>query len=161
VLIFTAYVAVRHRRYLIHYLLAAAPIAAIFLAYNFSIYHFPLSPYYRSHLDGFYPRYWSKLAVGLAGNLVSPSRGLFIFTPVFLFSAWSMIRGKWKTPLAPWLATLVLLHWLVVSSYIANWWAGHSYGSRFFTDLMPAFVLFLIPYFERWETFSRGFAFCS
>jgi hypothetical protein len=156
VLIFTAYVAVRHRKYLLRYLLAAAPIAVVFLAYSYSIYHYPLPPYYQSHLDGFLPRYWHKFAVGLMGNLVSPSRGLLVFTPVFLFSIWSMVRGQWKTPLAPWLAILAPLHWLAVSSYVSNWWAGHSYGPRFFTDLMPIFVLFLIPFFENWDDLSRG-----
>ncbi len=155
VLIFTAYVAVRYTRYLPAYLLAAAPIAAAWLSYTYSIFHTFFSPYYQTHLDGFYPRYWPKLAVGLAGNLVSPSRGLFLFTPVFLFALWSMIRGKWATPLSRWLFAIVILHWLVVSAYIANWWAGHSYGPRFFTDLTPIFVLFLIPYFQSWEGLAR------
>ncbi len=72
VIVFTAYVAVRHRRYLFRYLLAAAPVAAAFLAYNLSVYHWILSPYYQSSLVGFYPRYWPKLAVGLAGQLDQP-----------------------------------------------------------------------------------------
>jgi hypothetical protein len=154
VLVFTAYVAARFRKYLGFYLLAATPVAAEWLAYNHSIYHTLFSPYYQSHLDGVYPQYWAKWAVGLAGNLISPSRGLLFFTPIFLFAIWSMIRGKWKTPLARWLPVLVILHWLTVSSYIANWWAGHSYGPRFFTDLTPVFVLFLIPYFADWQRLS-------
>jgi hypothetical protein len=155
VVIISTYVAVRHRRYFPGYLLAAILVAAVWLGYNFSIYHAPFSPYYQTHLDGLYPQYWPKLAVGLAGNLISPSRGLFLFTPVFLFALWSMIRGKWATPLSRWLLALVILHWIIVSSYIANWWAGHSYGPRFFTDLTPIFVLFLIPYFKDWERLAR------
>jgi hypothetical protein len=156
VLVVTGYMAVNYRRYLVPYLLLAAPIAAAFFAYNYSVYHAPLSPYYRTPLDGFLPQNWGRFGEGLGANLISPSRGLFIYTPVFLFAIWSMLRGWWKTPLAPWLATLVLLHWLAVSSYVANWWGGHSYGPRFFTDLTPVLVLFLIPYFERWDGLSRG-----
>jgi hypothetical protein len=155
VLIFTAYVAVRHRARLPFYLLAAAPVAIALVAYNESVYHEILSPYYHTQLNGFFPRYWPLLGVGLAGNLVSPSRGLFIYTPVFLFAVWSMIRRKWRTPLTPWLTALVVLHWLAVSAYIANWWAGDSYGPRFFTDLTPIFILFLIPYFQEWQRLSR------
>ncbi len=103
VIVFTAYVAVRHRRYLGWYLLAAAPVAAAFVAYNFSIYHAILSPYYRSDLIGFLPRNWPRMAMALAGNLVSPSRGLLIFTPVFIFAIASMIKMRWRTPLSPWL----------------------------------------------------------
>jgi hypothetical protein len=155
VAVFTLYVAVRHRRYLGYYLLAAAPVAAAFIAYDFSVYHALFSPYYRSDLIGFYPQNWPKMAMALAGNLISPSRGLLIFTPVFLFAIVSMVRMKWRAPLAPWLAVLALAHWIVVSSYITNWWAGHSYGPRFFTDITPIFALFLIPWFEQWNGLSR------
>ncbi len=157
VLVFTAYVAVRHRNRLPRYLLAAAPIAVIFISYNFSVYHALLSPYYRLGLGGFLPRYWPLYGEALAGNLISPSRGLFIYTPVFLFAVWSMIRGEWKTPLAPWIAGLTLLHWLCVSALVGAWWAGHSYGPRFFTDLTPALALFLIPYFQGWDRHGRAF----
>ncbi len=155
VLVFTAYVAVRHRAYLPKYLLAATPIAAAFVAYNYTVYHAVLSPYYRTYSDGFLPHNWSKLVEALSGTLVSPGRGLFIFTPVFLFSIWSMVSGKWETPLSRWLAVLVLVHWLAVSSFVEFWWAGHSYGPRYFTDLTPVFVLFLIPYLEQWAGLSR------
>jgi len=153
--IFTAYVAVRHRKYLGWYLVAAAPVAAAFLAYDGSVYHALFSPYYRSDLAGFYPRNWPRMAMAMAGNLVSPSRGLLVFTPVFLFAIASAIRAKWKTPLAPWLAALAVAHWLVVSAYVSNWWAGQSYGPRFFTDITPIFVLFLIPYFAGWDAMGR------
>jgi len=155
VAVFTLYVAVRHRRYLGYYLLAAAPVAVTFVAYNFSVYHALFSPYYRSDLIGFYPQNWPRMAMALAGNLISPSRGLLIFTPVFIFAIVSMLRMKWKTQLSPWLAVLALAHWIVASAYVNNWWAGHSYGPRFFTDLTPIFVLFLIPWFDRWDGLSR------
>ncbi len=155
VIVFTAYVAARHRQYLLRYLLGALPIAAIFLWYNFSIYHWPLSPYYQNRLDGLLPENWPKMAVGLAGNLISPSRGLLVYTPVFLFSIWSMARGLWAVPLRRWLTGLTLVHWIAVSSYIASWWAGMCYGPRFFSDLTPVFVLFLIPYLARWESLTR------
>jgi hypothetical protein len=155
VVIFTAYVAVRHREQLLRYLLFAAPIAAAFLAYNFSVYHALLSPYYRSPLDGFYPANWSRLAEALAGNLVSPSRGLFLYTPVFLFSIWSMVRCMWQTALSGWLRALAAIHWIAVSSYVVCWWAGACYGPRFFTDLTPVCVLFLIPFLAQWERLNR------
>jgi hypothetical protein len=155
VIVFTAYVAMRYRKYLMLYLLLALPVAVAFLSYNYSIYHSLLSPYYHAHLDGFFPSNWPKLGVGLAGNLISPSRGLLVYTPVFVFSIWSMARGLWDVPLKKWLLGLALAHWIVVSSYIANWWAGMCYGPRFFSDLTPVFVLFLIPFLARWEQLSR------
>lgn len=149
VLVFTAYVAVRHRQQLLRYVLLAAPVALVFFAYNFSAYHVFLPPYYRSPLAVL--AYPGSFVEALAGNLVSPGRGLLVFTPVFVLSLWSMARGKWNTPLAPWLTMLVVLHWVTVSGYVPYWWAGHAYGPRFFTDLTPVLALFLIPYFAEWE----------
>ena len=154
--VFTAYVAVRHRRYLLRYLLAAAPVAAVFLAYNFYIYHALLSPYYRSPLGGLLPGNFPVLAEALAGNLISPSRGLLVYTPAFLFAIVAMWRREWKAPLAPWLAALVVLHWIAISAFTQTWWAGFCYGPRFFTDVTPIFALFLIPWLARWEKLGGG-----
>ena len=155
VAIFTIYVAVRHRACLVRYLLAALPIAVAFLAYNFSIYHSPFAPYYQNSLDGIYPSNWLKAAKGLAGNLVSPSRGLFVYTPVFLFSVWSMWKRMWQSALSNWLGSLAAMHAIAIGLYTYCWWAGHCYGPRFFTDLTPVFVLFLIPFFANWAQLSR------
>lgn len=157
VLVITLYVATRHRGMLLRYLLAAAPIVAIFLAYNLSVYRSLFSPYYRTSLMGFHHAYWHTYAEAMAANLVSPSRGLFVFTPVFLFAAWNMLRGAWRAPLAPWLAVWAVAHWLAVSAYVDAWWGGHSYGPRFFTDLTPVLALFLIPSFARWKECGRMF----
>jgi len=155
VIVFTGYVALRHRRYLLRYLLAAAPVAAIFVAYNWSIYHRILSPYYQTRLDGFSPGEWPVFVEALAANLFSPSRGLLIYTPVFAFSIYSMVRGSWRTPLTNWLGAMTAAHWIVISSFVRAWWAGHCYGPRYFTDLTPVLTLFLIPYLARWECLSR------
>jgi hypothetical protein len=151
VIVFTTYVAVRHRTYLVRYLLGAGVIAACFLTYNLSIYHGIFSPYYRYTLDGFYPANWGLWAKAFVGDLVSPGRGLLVYTPVFVFSIWSMCAGMWRGVLSQWLAVLVGLHALAVSSYIVNWWGGDCYGPRFFTDVTPILVLFLIPFLAKWE----------
>ena len=156
VIVFTAYVAVRHRARFGQYLLAAALPAIGFLTYTLFTYHGRLSPYYQSPLPGWQPANWGTMAEAMAGNLVSPGRGLFVYTPLFLLAVWSMIHGKWKTPLTPWLGALTLAHWFAVSAYTFYWWAGHSYGPRFFTDLTPVFALFLIPYLQNWERMARS-----
>ena len=55
VLVFTAYVAVRHRAQIWRYLAAAAPVAILFLGDTLSTYRGHLSPYYNSTLPGFLP----------------------------------------------------------------------------------------------------------
>jgi hypothetical protein len=152
VVVFTLYVAFRHRRQLPGYLLAAAPVAAVFFIGNWSIYHRLFSDYQTSMAVSM-PDF-SRGLEALAGNLISPARGLLIFTPVFLFSIVSLAKRSWTSPLAPWLAALLLVHFLVVSLCTTVWWAGHTYGPRYLSDMIPILILGLIPILQRWEVTS-------
>lgn len=145
-----AYVFVHHRRQLAKWLLVAAVTAAPFLAYNFYIYHRPLQSYFLLSLFlAPTPANLGRILSGLAGNILSPSRGLFIFSPFLLFSlagVWLSFRRKWMTPLTYYLAAALALHWIAISVYI-YWTAGYSYGPRMFVDVLPLFLFFLIPAF--------------
>jgi hypothetical protein len=148
VAVFTIYVAVHYRAWLWRYVLWAMPVAAPFLAYNLLVRHGLLQSYYLA-APGRYA-IWQ----GLAMHLASPSRGLFIFTPVFLFSLAGMAlawRSRWCFPLAPYLMAILLLH----TALIASVWEGHGFGPRYFADVGPLFTFFLIPAFRHWET-MRG-----
>jgi len=148
----TVYIATRHRRYLVSYLLCALPIGAAFVIYNESVYGRALPTYFTFHPTlPVLPRDLSKVLVALAGVLVSPSRGLLIYTPIFLFSISGMLwalRTRWRAPLSGYLIAVIITHWLLLGIYIQpfeNWLGGHCYGPRLFSDLTPFFVFFLIP----------------
>ena len=144
------YVFVHHRSRFVRWLAVAAVTAAPFLAYNFYIYHQPLQSYYLLSL--FLPptpANLGRILNAFAGNILSPSRGLFIFSPFLLFSLagiWLSLRRKWMTPLAYYLAAALALHWIAISHYM-YWTAGHCYGPRMFVDALPLFLFFLIPTF--------------
>lgn len=154
VVLVTLYVACYYRRYLIRYLVLAAPVAVVFLSYSYSVYHTWLPSYFTQ-------RPWAPaggLAQGLfadaLGTLISPSRGLLVFTPMVVFSFWGMyraIREGWLRPLTGWMAALLIAHWLLISLFRPIWWGGHCYGPRYFTDVTPLLTFFLIPVFERWS----------
>lgn len=162
VLVFTGYVAMRHRQMFWRYALGGATVAAVFAWVNVSVYGSVLPPYYQARAGMDAPGYWAGVWTAGAGLLVSPSRGLFVFTPVFLFSILAMARGSWKSPLAPWLAIGtgayfgVMTLFLGPASFPGNWWGGASYGPRLLTDLSPILCLFLIPYFAQWEAMGAG-----
>lgn len=143
VVLLTVFVLVEYRNYFIRYLLWALTVAVPFFVFNVVVYQSFLSTYYLPQ----------KLASNahfseaLVGNLVSPGRGLFVFSPVLLFCAYG-IALKVRRNKLQWidctLLAIIFLHWFTISSF-SKWWAGHSFGPRFFTDVIPYFMYFLIP----------------
>ncbi len=137
------YVAMQYRKFMLRYLLWGLLIAVPFIAYNFKVYGSPLSTYY--HESEFFST--SHLLEGLAGTLVSPARGLLIYSPILLFSFvgfYLKIRDKSFGRLDYFLAAVIVFHWLTISSF-NPWWGGHSYGPRYFTDMIPFFIYFMCP----------------
>jgi hypothetical protein len=85
---------------------------------------------------------------GLAGTLISPGRGLFVFTPVFLLSMYgAYLRLKGYMSLAnpdAYLAAILVAHWIVVALF-QDWGGAWSIGPRYFVDVIPLLLYFLIP----------------
>lgn len=83
----------------------------------------------------------------LAGVLVSPSRGLLVFTPVVLLAIPGILMIRSRIP-GPGLQRVlyccgiaVILEVLVYSAFNC-WWAGTTYGPRFLAGSLPAvFIL--------------------
>jgi hypothetical protein len=142
------FVLVHHRRRFVSYLLWAAPVALLFVAYDWAVYGSVLAPYFFTARPGapglaLHPRIFEALL----GNWISPARGLLTFVPVFLLSIYGMLLAPPSTQakrLRWYLAVIVALHWVLISLY-EDWWGGHSFGPRYFSDMTPYFVYFLIP----------------
>ncbi|MFY9826095.1 MAG: hypothetical protein WAM82_32315 [Thermoanaerobaculia bacterium] len=86
------------------------------------------------------------LLPGLAGLLVSPARGLFVYSPFFLFLPILFHRTlaeRSTRALTLCLAAGIALQLLLYAR--TDWRAGFSYGYRFLTDLVPILVWMLAP----------------
>jgi len=148
----TLYVAVRHRKYLLQYLAWSLLVVVPFVWYNLLLYHSPIPPYFSPQKVGAS----AHLLEGLVGNLVSPARGLFVFCPVLAFSIWGMImsaKARHDRLLPLILIGVVVSHWFVISSF-PDWHGGHSFGPRYFTDVVPFLVYFMIPVAARFSETS-------
>lgn len=128
------YFVARRREALIPFALGGLVLAVPFCLYNLSIFDSLLPPYY---LPQRLEPGASHFGQALVGNLVSPGRGLFIYTPALLFCFFARPKGiEWS------FVGVVIAHWLVISAF-PHWWGGHSFGPRLFTDVLPYFVYLL------------------
>ena len=80
-------------------------------------------------------------AEGLAGLLISPSRGLFVFSPVAMLALCGLRRTEaaaWRGAHL-WLAAAAAAQYVLYGSYTV-WWGGHTYGPRYMLDVLPLLV---------------------
>jgi hypothetical protein len=150
------YVGLWRPRALPGFVLGAALVAVPFCALNLSLYQALLPDYFRPHTLGADHR---RFFEALAGNLLSPARGLLFWTPIALVALGSAFRRLLRRRLGPaesWMLAVVCLHWLTIS-LLPQWWAGHSVGPRFFTELSPyLFWLLVEPAGEAWKRWHEG-----
>ena len=136
-------VLLRHRGYRLRTLFLALLVLLPFAAVNLRIYDAVVPPYFQPARLAFD----STFIEALAGNLFSPNRGLFVFSPILLLSLpgiFLKVRQRDFHTLDVALVLILLLHWVVISAF-PHWWAGYSIGPRLFTDVVPIFVYFLMP----------------
>lgn len=153
VVVLTIYVAVFYRQWLLRYIGWALLIAVPWLAFNVVIYGALFSPYYLGL------SYAGKLVFHQAffGQLISPSRGLLIYSPVFLL-AFTGFALSLRTPddRALHLAYGAIVAGILLSQgLVPNWWAGHSFGPRYATDIVPFLAYFTAFNLQLPSSFGR------
>jgi hypothetical protein len=83
---------------------------------------------------------------GLAGLLISPARGLLVFTPFLVFVPVGLIQ-RLRTPSSRVLA--IALSFAVAAQFLlysqADWRAGVSWGPRWLTDVLPILMWLIAP----------------
>ena len=89
----------------------------------------------------------SNNIISFAGLLISPNRGLFVYTPILILSIFGyfkalQIEDKNVRNFLLILGVSILIQIVIYSSF-KTWWAGWSYGPRFLTGVLPALTIFL------------------
>lgn len=100
-----------------------------------------LPSYYRhTHLG--LGHFW----VALYGSLLSPGRGLLVYTPLLVPTAAVLIL--WRQAIAwrglVWWAVACTLGHAVMLALYPNWWGGHSFGARLMMDTLPWTALLVV-----------------
>ncbi len=94
---------------------------------------------------------------GPAGLLVSPGRGLLVFTPFLIFLPLGLAQ-RLKDPATRRLTillSLAVLGQLLLYSQ-SDWRAGSAWGPRWLTDLLPIFIWMLAPATTVLRPLGRG-----
>jgi len=87
---------------------------------------------------------------GFAGLWLSPSKGILVYSPVFLFSLWGFVISakNWRKN------TDYLLYFLAAFSYTMlmgrwkHWYGGYSFGYRMASETIPFLVILAVPFLE-------------
>jgi hypothetical protein len=137
----SVYFFVYHRPAFIRFAIAGAFWLTVFVGYSRWHYQSLLPSYYRAGRLSF-ETFW----MALAGNLISPARGLLIFVPVLSFVFYLLIRYRRHLAFKRLVALslpVIAAHVIVVSGFVP-WYGGHSFGPRYTTGLVPWFSLLAI-----------------
>ncbi len=140
VIVLTGYVVLFRRRSLVVYCSSMAAVASVFLVLSYLNYHSIIPPYYSASRLGL-----SQFREALIGNVFSPNRGLFLFTPIAVFSVFgAYVAFRRRSPLFLCLFLIAAGHWIVISAF-PHWWGGWGFGPRLLSVVNPLLVLLLIP----------------
>ncbi len=137
VLVVTGYVLACRRKIFLRYALVGAAWLAAFIAYSWILTRELIPDYYR------HPMNLDTFAISLPTHLVSPSRGLLVATPLFIFFvllAVSFRRHVQQRSLTIAAGCIIIVHLALISANIA-WWGSGGYGPRLSTSLVPWFFL--------------------
>jgi hypothetical protein len=135
------------------------PGALLAAAYHWLHFGSPLATGFEGSLAQRFSEPWG---VGQLGLLVSPAKGLLVFTPVALVAVAGLVRAlrlgdRW---LATTLGLAALAH-LVFMGRWSEWHGGDSFGPRMLTDALPLLFLFLPEGLELFGGWGRALAVVS
>jgi hypothetical protein len=144
------YVLVHHRPRVWGFALAALPPAAFQVWYNLAYFGQPVRLQFFSSVAEVAslqrPEWATPLWEGVAGILLSPGRGLFVYSPILLlsFAGAGLALRRGGDRLLRYVGVGVVLGILLYGKWW-SWWGGASYGPRLLADLAPLLAVLLYP----------------
>lgn len=141
VLLVSVFILLYHRRLFIRYAATGIAWGAVFAFYSMYNFGTLLPTYYRQGLGKGDPLWYA-----LSGVLMSPSRGLLVFSPIFILTFYLVIRYRknLRSKRLCWLAAAGFCGHLLLVSLSPDWIGGHCYGPRLMTDALPWLIMMTI-----------------
>jgi len=128
----------------LRFLAAATPFPLALAIYNTVAFGSPLRQGYGSgHIASATQVGSGRALDGIPGLLVSPGRGLFVYSPVLLFALGGLVLGRKR--LLYWCCAAAFAMYVVVVSNIYQWWGGEGFGARKLAEALPLLAILLVP----------------
>ncbi len=138
---------INHSQFIAPLLAFLAPLLLVgfgLIAFNLSRYGDPLNTGYLPN-ETFSAIWWQ----GIAGQLLSPGRGLLLYSPIFLLSLVGIPAFLRRCrPEAILALAIILIHLLLYGKWFM-WHGGFAWGPRFMIPTLPFWALLLAPVTER------------
>ena len=134
---------IHNSQFAIPILAFAAPVLAVglsLMAFNLSRYGDPLNTGYLPTET--FSAIWLD---GIAGQLISPGRGLLLFSPILILSLggfFPFVRYHCAEALLA--LSIILIHLLLYGKWFM-WHGGYAWGPRFLVPTLPFWTLLLAP----------------
>jgi hypothetical protein len=147
--------ALRWSRGVVRFLLLGGAIPfVLLLAYNYHVADTIVGGYL---VGAGFNVFGCNLLWGFLGQLFSPTRGLFVFSPFLLFLPFGLRCTLRESRLRP-LALLVLGAVVAQLALYAklDWRAGSAWGPRWLTDMLPLLVWLIAPALGRLGRIGTG-----
>lgn len=142
-LIFLIYLLIFERKSIFKFIQLTLP-ALIFFAWYQITYPGNIF-FYKYEAWGEIANFNSSYLTGLLGLLIAPSKGLFVYSPILLFSLLGAVLAfRQKIRILMFFSTLAALYVLLIASW-SDWHGGWSYGPRMLADITPFLTLLIIP----------------
>lgn len=144
------------RKGLVFFLLGGLPIAVGLGLYQ-HVHHGAFYSPGRSGVDAWFaqqktgsPDLWqTPLGEGLAGLLVSPGRGLLVYSPVLIFGLVGLVlvwfKPRYRELRAPAIGAVALI---LLAAKWYDWWGGWCFGYRPIVDVAPLLAVLMLPLIE-------------
>ncbi len=153
VLAVLVYLYLTDRRTVVPFVLGLVPVPLGVLAYNLHYFGNPLTfaqaivgQDIALDKTGSRNVWQTPFFYGALGLLISPSRGLLVFSPILGLSFWGFARaardGEYRI-LWPFFASALFM--MAAQCKWFDWWGGHAYGYRPWLDAVPYLSLGLLP----------------
>ena len=128
------------------FVLGVVPVILFFLWYNKTYYLGLANQGYSSQI---FTEWRANILEGFAGLWLSPSKGILIYSPVFVFSLvgfWQVLKGRVTSKRLDYgfFFVIVVLHTLILGKW-KHWYGGYSYGYRMASGVLPFLILLMVP----------------